>query len=142
MPHVRSALLGLGLLACESEPVELPAPSYATFRAEVYPILVRDCGFARCHGDASRYFVVHGPGRARLDPTLDLFDPPSEDELLAAYQHARGMLASSSDVLDSPLLTKPLEGHAHAGRDRFGRNVWRDDEPALQLLEDWARGLR
>lgn len=137
----RSALLGLSLVACDAEHVEIPSASYSEFRDEVYPILVRDCGFVRCHGDTARFFVVLGPGRARLDPTTNLFDPPTDDELWSAYQNARGMLASDRGVLDSPLLTKPVDGRAHGGLDRFGRNVWEPGAAELEVLERWAGGI-
>jgi hypothetical protein len=140
MPDIRAWILGLGLLACEAEPTEVPGPSYAVFRNEVYPVLLRDCGFVQCHGDADRFFVLHGPGRSRLDPDSEIFEPPTEDESWLAYQSTRGMLANDGDVFDSPLLTKPLEGHRHDGLDRFGRNVWQIDDSAAELVARWAAG--
>ncbi|MFV8753296.1 hypothetical protein ACNOYE_22335 [Nannocystaceae bacterium ST9] len=142
MPHVRaSTLLGLALLGCEAEATEIPGPSTAQFRDEVYPVLLRDCGFVQCHGDSDRFFVIHGPGRTRLDPETDVFDPPTDDELAVGYESARGMLASDRGVLESPLLSKPLEGRGHGGLDRFGRNVWQPGDPAWRSVEQWARGI-
>jgi hypothetical protein len=108
------------------------------FREQVYPLLLRDCGFVRCHGDEARFFVVHGPGRARLDADTETFDPPTDDELWFAYQSARGMLTNTDDVFGSPLLSRPLEGHGHGGLDDYGRNVWRSEDLAWQTLADWA----
>jgi hypothetical protein len=133
--------MSLSFPTCETEPTDVPAPSFAVFRDEVYPVLLRDCGFIQCHGDPDRFFVVHGPGRTRLDPVIEVFDPPTEDELQLAYQSSRGMLASDRSVLDSPLLTKPLEGRAHGGLDGFGRNVWQPGDPAWRTIERWARGI-
>lgn len=141
MSDVRAALLGLGLLGCDSAPTEIPGPSYAEFRDAVYPLLLRDCGFVQCHGDPDRFFTIHGPGRTRLDPETDVFDPPTEDEQRHAYESSRGMLASDRGVLDSPLLTRPLEGHGHGGLDHFGRNVWQYDDPAWTVLAHWLRGV-
>jgi hypothetical protein len=138
MIDVRAWSLGLGLLACDAAPNELPAPSYPVFRDQVYPLLLRDCGFVQCHGDDDRFFAVYGPGRARLDVETDIFDPATDDELWFAYQSARGMLTSDRDVFASPLLSKPLEGRGHGGLDDFGRNVWQDDDPAWQIVADWA----
>jgi hypothetical protein len=142
MSDFRAWILGLGLLACEAEPTELPGPSYTVFRDQVYPLLLRDCGFAQCHGDSDRFYVLYGPGRARLDPEIDVLDPPTSDELWFAYQSTRGMLTSDRGVLDSPLLTKPLEGVGHGGLDSFGRNVWPASDPAWQTIGPWAEGLR
>lgn len=141
MFDIRAWAFGLGLLACEAEPTEVPGPSYTVFREQVYPLLLRDCGFVQCHGDSDRFFVLHGPGRARLDAEIDVFDPPTEDELRLAYQSSRGMLTNDRGVLDSPLLTKPLEGRGHGGLDRFGRNIWQPGDPSWQTVERWARGI-
>jgi hypothetical protein len=135
------ALVSLSVLGCDTEPTDVPAPSFAMFRDEVYPLLLRDCGFVHCHGDSDRFFVILGPGRARLDAQIEVFAPPTPDELQLAYQSSRGMLASDRGVLESPLLTKPLEGRGHGGLDGFGRNVWQVGDPAWQEVERWARGI-
>ena len=133
-----SSLFLLCPLGCESPPTELPGPSASVFREQVYPLLLRDCGFVNCHGDDDRFFVLYGPGRTRLDASMDVFDPPTEDELWFSYQSARGMLTHDRDVFDSPLLSKPFEGRGHQGLDHFGRNVWQADDPAWRTIVPWA----
>lgn len=131
-------LAALGLLACEDVHGEVPAPSQAMFRAQVYPLLLRDCGFAGCHGDPRRPLFTPGPGRVRLDPATDLLDPPTADELALAHDRARALLLGEGDE-PPPLLHKPTRGAAHRGRDPAGRNVYdADDAPALAVLRAWA----
>jgi hypothetical protein len=140
-------LMAAGTLACASvaeDPV-LSAPDRAVFDAQVYPILVRDCGHSTCHGSEARFFRVVGPGHVRLDPTTRLADPVSEAELALSYNRARSML-DPSDPNKSPLLLKPLEvsagGSDHEGTDSFGRNVYRGPEdPDFQVLVHWVLGV-
>jgi hypothetical protein len=119
----------------------VPGPGYEQFRTEIYPQLLRDCGFNACHGDADRYYQVFGPGRMRLDEEMDLFLPPTEEEIDISYDRARAMLLTRGELLDSPLLRKPVEGGGHAGLDAEGRNVYagRNDPEFLKLVE-WASG--
>jgi hypothetical protein len=122
----------------------LDAPNYAQFATEVYPILLRDCAYSRCHGAPERFFRIFGPGRA---PLLD--DGPAatlaQREVQASYDRARSMLISdgSRPVYESPLLLKPLAlglgGASHEGVDVFGRNVYRSlNDPAYLSLVSWA----
>lgn len=136
---VATALLATG---CMSSAAELPAPDYDDFRESVYPLLLRDCGFRRCHGDTGRFFVIWGPGRQRLEPDIDgPFDPPTDDELWLSYQRTRSALTFSSDSLfDAPLLRKPLEGHKHGGVDGWGRNLWGPGDPRWLMVAYWATG--
>ena len=76
-----SALLWAACVGCEDPRTSVPAPDPRVFRAAVYPVLLRDCGFAGCHGDPRRPLFTPGPGRVRLDPATDLYDAPTEAEL-------------------------------------------------------------
>lgn len=104
---------------------------FRQFQREVYPVLLRDCGFPACHGDPERFFRVWGPGRARLPSSMmltDAFDVPSGDEITTSYSLALSMID-----LDNPgastLLRKPLAieagGSGHQGVDKYGRDVYR-----------------
>jgi hypothetical protein len=140
-------LVAAGFMACASvaeDPV-LRTPDRALFDAQVYPILVRDCGHSACHGSEARFFRVLGPGHVRLDPTTRLADPVSEAELALSYDRARSML-DPGNPNKSPLLVKPLEvaagGSDHEGTDSFGRNVYRTPEdPDFQVLVRWVLGV-
>lgn len=136
---------GFGACASTVEDVPIGSPDRAVFDAEVYPILVRDCGYSGCHGDSSRFFRVVGPGHERLDPALKLFDPVTEAERTLSYDRARSML-DPSDLNNSPLLLKPLEvsagGSGHEGTDSFGRDVYPSPEhPDFQVLVRWVLGV-
>ena len=133
-----SALLWAACVGCEDPRTSVPAPDPRVFRAAVYPVLLRDCGFAGCHGDPRRPLFTPGPGRVRLEPETDLYDAPTEAELRRAYDRARALLVREGDE-PAPLLHKPGPEAAHHGRDRAGRNVYEDPEdPGLATLRAWA----
>lgn len=123
---------------------EPAAPDFALFQSTVYPILLRDCAFSRCHGDDNRFFRVVGPGRTRLLATTLPGDPATAEEIALSYDRARSMLSDTARVEDSLLLRKPLEpsagGQGHKGVDSMGRNVYRQrGAPAYATLLQWAR---
>jgi hypothetical protein len=134
-------------VSCASvdEDAALAAPDRDLFAAQVWPILVRDCGFSACHGSAPRFFRVVGPGHERLDPTMPVTATVTEAELRLSYDRARSMLDVEAPN-DSPLLLKPLSveagGSGHEGTDGFGRNVYQSvDDPSFQVLVRWALGV-
>jgi hypothetical protein len=141
-----SSLLALSLAACASDPTwsgDLGRADFAVFQAEVYPVLMRDCGFANCHGVEQRAFQVWGPGRSRLDSDDGNI---IEQEQLRTYARALSMLYTdgSRPLSESPLLTKPLEvsagGSTHGGVDRYGRNIYRTrNDIGFQALARWAQ---
>lgn len=141
---LRAALCSALAAGCGSGPYDVPPPTpdYALFVNQVYPVLLSDCGFAACHGDHTRFFHVFGPGRVRLDPAMDPFDPATTAEMQQSYARARSMVRADTP-LESLLLRKPLEtvagGAGHRGTDELGRNVYLTAEaPHLQVLRNWA----
>jgi hypothetical protein len=139
--------LALATSGCSNESVAMadpPLPDRASFDTNIYPMLLRDCGFSECHGAEHRFFQVFGPGRSRLaghpsDPDLG----PRERQL--TYDRTRSMLvaAGGGPIFASPLLTKPLEtgagGASHEGVDHFGRNVFQTvTDPRYVMLWQWA----
>lgn len=132
-------LLVLAAVGC-AEPVEEPVAArraFAQFRTEVYPVLLRDCGFPACHGAPERFLRVLGPGRNRLtnaDGTVpEAFDTPTAREQELTFQLALSMI-DENDVEDSLLLRKPLAveagGYGHLGADSYGRDVYRTMQDA------------
>lgn len=116
----------------------------AAFDQQVWPILVRDCGFSECHGSSQRFFRVVGPGHERLDPAMRLTEPVTEAELQFSYDRARSMI-DAGDPPQSMLLRKPLEvsagGSGHEGTDNYGRDVYRSvDDPSFRVLVTWVTG--
>lgn len=137
---MRASLLLVAVLVASStltgcaEEQEKPVPArrmFTSFR-DVYPVLLRDCGFPECHGAPKRFFRVYGPGRTRLmndDGTLpEPFDLATADEQELTFQLALSMINENS-INDSLLLRKPLAveagGYGHLAVDPYGRDVYR-----------------
>lgn len=135
-------------------PTAPPNPDRAAFGSEIYPILVRDCGFPACHGSPDRFFRVFGPGRTRQFPDTPIPGPASGGgldsaelpaEVDATYERARSMLAGAASASESLLVRKPLEvdqgGAPHFGTDAYGRDVFPDQEDSrYQAILRWADG--
>ena len=106
----------LVMTACASDTVEITAlsPDQEVFAREIYPIILRDCGFPQCHGSTQRFYQVFGPGRVRIDAPPDGLDPEDvrfpvqNNELLVTYERTRSMLTRESSQQDYLLLRKPL----------------------------------
>lgn len=121
----------------------VPDADPVVFEREVYPILLADCGFVACHGDSSRFFAVYGPGRTRLDPETEPYDPPTPAELALSFTRARSALAGPEGVRRAPLLAKPLAvsagGAGHEGDDPWGASIYLSKEdPRYTALFFWA----
>lgn len=135
-----------GFAACDGRappPTQVPSLSYDRFVAEVEPLLVQGCAFPACHGNENRPMRVFGPGRHRWSAGLPS-DGFAEVEHQANFDRVRVFAAPTSAPLPD-LLRKPLErsagGAEHGGVDRYGRNVYPDqDDPRWQALLSWARG--
>jgi hypothetical protein len=137
-------LLALAAASCAEEApgLELSAPDAQLFEQEVYPVLLRDCGFHACHGSRERFFQVFGPGRGRLLPETMPLDPADPAEIAHSYERARSMLDTRAPE-SSLLLRKPLAtsagGTGHQGTDQLGRNVYDTrTEPGYLTLSRWA----
>ena len=145
-----ACLLLAGMLAegCSSAPplAEPPVVDRAAFESEVYPILLRDCGFPACHGDRDRFFRVFGPGRTRLDIATGPYELATVAEIDASFDRARSMLAGVPDPSQALLVRKPLEpsagGASHMGLDALGHNAYADrEDPSWQTIARWAGAL-
>lgn len=138
--------LALTLAGCAFDaPADPPAPSAVVFENEVYPILLRDCGFPDCHGSRERFFRVFGPNRMRMNDDLTaLDDPATPEEIASSYERARSMLSGVRRPEDTLLIRKPLEvdrgGAPHIGIDQHGQDVYPSpDHPSYRILLDWVR---
>ncbi|MET0386417.1 MAG: hypothetical protein ABW321_10685 [Polyangiales bacterium] len=132
------------LAACGDAPtLQLATPDAALFVDEVYPVLLRDCGFHACHGSNERFFQVFGPGRGRLLADTKPLDPVTQAELDHSYERARSMIDAAAPT-GSLLLRKPLAasagGTGHQGSDVWGRNVYDDaTQPGYVTLTRWVQ---
>lgn len=144
------ALLSASLVLCacatDVQQLTVPAADAQMFEQQVYPVLLRDCGFPACHGDRRRFFQVFGPGRTRYregDGGTDNFEPATAEELLQTYTRARSMLAFEKSPLEALLVRKPLAtkagGAGHKGTDNWGNDVYRtSDASGFLTLRAWA----
>ena len=147
MWHTASFCLALsGLAGCaEEEAWEVPTIDSNRFENEVYPVLLRDCGFPTCHGSEERFFRVWGPGRVRMGNHFE-FDDKDELEVNATFQRAVSFI-DQHDPSRSLLLKKPLAveagGAGHLGVDKFGRNLYRTtDSPGYLTLARWVYSIK
>ncbi len=136
----------LAFASCVNAPTELElvAPDRSAFAQDVYPVLLRDCGFHACHGTTERFFQVFGPGRGRLGLDVMPLDPMTSAELDHSYERARSMIDARS-LDQSVLLRKPLAaeagGSGHEGADDLGRNVYQTKlDPGYSALARWVHG--
>jgi hypothetical protein len=134
----------LALAACASPTPELVLhrPDRVSFETQVYPLLLRDCGFHACHGSSERFFQVFGPGRGRLFPITQPLDPPMPLEIDHSYTRALSMIDPGRPE-QSLLLQKPLApaagGVGHEGVDSLGRNVYLSkQDPSYVALATWV----
>ena len=142
------AVLGFWWVGCVSAdaPPDVPARDLDAFRCEAYPVLLRDCGFASCHGNEDRLFQVFGPGRKRLNAETGLACAPEPAELERSYSRALSFLRPSAPFDESLLLRKPLArgagGAGHMGVDVLGRDVYVESAASgYQALLRWANGM-
>ena len=118
---------------------------FMPFQREVYPVLLRDCGFPDCHGAPERFFRVWGPGRSRLPRETmipEALDLPTGDEVAGTYSLAQSMI-DAEDPVQSLLLRTPLAvvagGAGHLGVDKYGRNVYRTaQDPGYLVIARWV----
>lgn len=154
-----SFALVLGGCAQDSVDITALTPDQAVFREQVYPIILRDCGFPQCHGSSQRFYQVFGPGRVRIGAPPEGYEPndvrfvcdpmthagcdTQMTEVLVTYERTRSMLTRTSTQEDFLLLRKALEvgagGAGHKGTDRLGRNVYQSrEDPSWKTLQAWA----
>ncbi len=129
--------------ADEAEPITIPSADRERFDLEAYPVLLRDCAFAACHGTSARFFTVYGPGRTRLLADTPPYDPATDAELELSHARALSMLSGPDGPRGSPLLRKPLAvsagGQSHGGEDHWGANVYASkQDPGFRVLFFWA----
>jgi hypothetical protein len=96
------------LVGCEDSTARWSASDreFQGFR-DVYPVLMRDCGFHTCHGSEDRQFRIYGPGRARLEDDTRAYDSVTGDEISLSFGLALSMIDAEHPER-SPLLRKPL----------------------------------
>ena len=145
---VLSSLFVGALAACS--PVEnAPAPGLVAaldepvFRCRIEPILVRDCGYLACHGQAGSPLRLYSMGKLRLGDSSTLAArtaPITDAERHLNFLSAQAFAVAGVDPEDSWLVRKPLPSSA-GGFAHLGGAIWsgRDDARG-RLIEDWLVG--
>jgi len=137
----------LVLAACNSVtngPATDPTTSVdeTVFRCNVQPVLVRQCSYNACHGNAGSPFRVYSPGKLRASPPANIDDAIAvltDAEQHANFTSAAGFLFDVS-VDDDWLLRKPLPA-ALGGYEHKGGAIWTGtSDPQYVAVHDWLAG--
>ncbi len=127
----------------QNEPLADPAKQLdeAVFKCNVEPILVRQCSYNGCHGNANSALRVYSPGKLRATKPADIdaaIAPLTDAERHANFESAAGF--ASLSVGDNFLLRKPLiasaGGFEHAGGAIFPSTT----DPQYQAIAVWLLG--
>ena len=144
-----SALAIAGCLAACTTVANEPATDPSTkldetvFRCLVEPVLVRQCSYPACHGNAGTPLRIYSPGKLRITRPKSIDDsiaPLTDAEHHANFASAAGFSFGVIDPLDNLLLRKttpPAEGgFSHLGGVIFPGT----GDPQYHAIFDWLRG--
>jgi len=145
----RACAIGLvSLVACASV-AESPATDPTTsldetvFKCNVEPILVRQCSYNACHGNAGSALRVYSPGKLRAAPPANVDDedaPVTDPEHHANFLSAAGLSFGVTSTDDNWLLRKPLPA-ASGGFEHSGGAIYSDTkDPQYTAIHDWLSG--
>jgi len=132
-----------GCTTVANEPLADPAKQLdeGVFKCNVEPILVRQCSYNGCHGNANSALRVYSPGKLRATKPADIdaaIAPLTDAERHANFESASGF--ASLAAADNFLLRKPLDaskgGFEHAGGAIFPTPT----DPQYQAILVWLLG--
>jgi hypothetical protein len=113
------------------------------FRDQVEPILIRDCSYTACHGNADFPLRIYSIGKLRAAPpaTLDQLTAPLTDaERRANFGSAAGFSFGGVDPDDNLLLRKALPAAAGGYEHKGGAIFTGGDDPRAVAIRSWLRG--
>jgi hypothetical protein len=138
-----AAVCGCNALNDSPDPQAIVALDEPTFRCTVEPILIRDCSYTACHGNAGFALRVYSIGklRATTPATLDdLVAPLTTDERHANFQSAVAFTYGHVATSDNWLIRKPLPSSA-GGFEHIGGAIFSGvDDPRVTAITDWLNG--
>lgn len=121
-----------------------PAPDPAAkldaklFACSVEPILIRQCSYTACHGQAQSALRVYSPGKLRATKPGTIDDaiaPLTDDEHKANFESAAGF--ASLALADNFLLRKPLPGSS-GGFEHVGGAIFSGPtDPQYLAIVGW-----
>ncbi|HEY4243220.1 MAG TPA: hypothetical protein VGM88_25585 [Kofleriaceae bacterium] len=135
------ALAGCSTVANAPAPDPTAALSEPVFHCRVEPILVKQCSYVACHGNAGAALRVYSPGKLRATPAATLDDqiaPLTADEDHANFLSAAAFSADTSPA-DNWLIRKPLAASA-GGYEHVGGAIWDTGNADSKTISDWLAG--
>jgi len=146
MSGFRTCVLVLAIAACAdvtNAPEAPPALDETVFRCKAEPVLIAQCSYNACHGQAESALRVYSLGKLRAVPPADsiaLAAPLTDAEQHANYLSAVGFATYGVAPVDNWLLRKPLPpgsgGYEHAG----GAIYVGTGDPSYVALFQWLNG--
>jgi len=113
-----------------------------SFACKVEPVLVRQCSYLACHGNAGSALRVYSPGKLRAQPPAD---SNIANEALSPDEHHANFVSAAAfsfDTLpiDNWLLRKPLPSAA-GGFEHLGGAIYTGvNDPQYVAIEAWLAG--
>jgi hypothetical protein len=134
-----------GCTAVENEPApgQIATLDEPLFRCAVEPILLRDCAYNGCHGQANEPLRLYSLGKLRLGPSATLADrtaPLTDAERHLNYLSAQAFDFGGVAPDDNLLVRKPMPSSA-GGYEHVGGAIWSDGEDArVRTIRNWLQG--
>jgi hypothetical protein len=139
----------LGALAACSPVENAPAPGLVValdepaFRCSIEPILIRDCAYLACHGQAGSPLRLYSMGKLRLGDSSTLAArtaPITDGERHLNFLSAQAFAVSGVAPEDTWLVRKPMPSSA-GGFAHLGGAIWSGrDDARVRLIQDWLGG--
>jgi hypothetical protein len=113
------------------------------FHCAVEPILLRECAYNGCHGQASAPLRLYSLGKLRLGPSATLADrtvPLTDAERHLNYLGAQAFDFGGVAPEDNLLLRKPMPSSA-GGYEHEGGAIWSgSDDARVRTIRNWLEG--
>jgi hypothetical protein len=140
--------LAAGVTACtdvENAGTSDPASTLSepVFRCNVEPVLVRECSYNGCHGQADHPLRVYSPGKLRAKAPANIDDavaPLTDAEHHANFLSAAGFTFGGVSPDDNFLVRKPLPS-SDGGYEHVGGAIFSGVQDARYVaIHDWLAG--
>lgn len=140
-----AAAAATGCSAVENEPApgQIRALDEPFFRCAVEPILLRECAYNGCHGQANAPLRLYSLGKLRLGPSATLADrtaPLTDEERHLNYLGAQAFGFGGVAPADNLLVRKPMPS-SEGGYAHEGGAIWSDgDDVRVRTIRNWLEG--
>jgi hypothetical protein len=146
---LRLALFTIWAVSGCTQVTQAPAPDAipfldeVKFRCRVEPILVRDCSYLACHGNAGFALRVYSIGKLRAGDSATLearTAPLSDAEEHANYLSAAAFAFAGVAPDDNLLLRKPMPSESGGYEHMGGATFTGVDDPRVGTIRGWLAG--